>query len=497
MSRIIVPSRRVWTRQPQVGALIDWANPVNKDLVFAFEASFGQRDLITGAGEGITAGVTNAVGKFGKQYNYSGSQTNRSCSFGLHKGMMGATSATWDILVYFNSANPSAHFFGQWDFSLRWLLQASSGGLVWVAAQNDAGGRARFDASGVIFPNSGWYRLICSWRGNGVGDQTIMVNGAVKDNGRIGTSATVIGPTNTLDYLQIGGINGGTPLNGAVAFARAWRRGMSVAEMQALSANPWQIFQPREQQTFFSIGSGGNQAVSADLSLTYYIRAMLSSDSGVQYAIRNAIYRDDSVGYYLRSAIAANNDVGYILRSAIAQDDAEAYKIRGLIQSDDAEAYRVRGQVQATDNEYYSLRGMVQTDTTAAYDIQSSTSVASANAASYSVRSSVAADGSPQYAVLGSVQSSSSSAYAVRSSVYRDVAAVYAIDAAASVVYADLTTGYNVNGVASSGPSAESIAAAVLAALQATPIPVNNTLINGAPVIGDGSEANPWRGVGV
>ena len=46
-------------------------------------------------------------------------------------------------------------------------------------------------------------------------------------------------------------------------------------------------------------------------------------------------------------------------------------------------------------------------------------------------------------------------------------------------------------------PTTEQIAAAVLAALQATTIPVNNTLINGAPVIGDGSEANPWRGVGV
>ena len=51
--------------------------------------------------------------------------------------------------------------------------------------------------------------------------------------------------------------------------------------------------------------------------------------------------------------------------------------------------------------------------------------------------------------------------------------------------------------VGGSGPSAESIAAAVLAALQATTIPVNNTLINGAQVIGDGSEADPWRGVGV
>ena len=46
-------------------------------------------------------------------------------------------------------------------------------------------------------------------------------------------------------------------------------------------------------------------------------------------------------------------------------------------------------------------------------------------------------------------------------------------------------------------PTTGEIAAAVLTALQATPIPVNNTMINGAPVIGDGSEADPWRGVGV
>ena len=55
--------------------------------------------------------------------------------------------------------------------------------------------------------------------------------------------------------------------------------------------------------------------------------------------------------------------------------------------------------------------------------------------------------------------------------------------------------GYSTTGT--SGPTAESIAAAVVSALQGTTIPVNNTLINGAPVIGDGSEANPWRGAGV
>ena len=41
------------------------------------------------------------------------------------------------------------------------------------------------------------------------------------------------------------------------------------------------------------------------------------------------------------------------------------------------------------------------------------------------------------------------------------------------------------------------IAAAVLAALNATTIPVDARKMNGATVTGDGSIADPWRGVGV
>ena len=47
------------------------------------------------------------------------------------------------------------------------------------------------------------------------------------------------------------------------------------------------------------------------------------------------------------------------------------------------------------------------------------------------------------------------------------------------------------------GPSAADIAAAVLAALNATTIPVNTRKMNGYTIIGDGSESNPWRGDGV
>ena len=46
-------------------------------------------------------------------------------------------------------------------------------------------------------------------------------------------------------------------------------------------------------------------------------------------------------------------------------------------------------------------------------------------------------------------------------------------------------------------PTTGEIAAAVLAALQGTTIPVDALKMNGADIIGDGSEADPWRGAGV
>ena len=69
--------------------------------------------------------------------------------------------------------------------------------------------------------------------------------------------------------------------------------------------------------------------------------------------------------------------------------------------------------------------------------------------------------------------------------------------AVVNVRYRDpgIAIGYSTTGT--SGQSAESIAAAVVSALQGTTIPVDARLMNGAPVVGDGSELNPWRGVGV
>lgn len=59
------------------------------------------------------------------------------------------------------------------------------------------------------------------------------------------------------------------------------------------------------------------------------------------------------------------------------------------------------------------------------------------------------------------------------------------------------SSAYVTTAVGGSGPSAADIAAAVLVMLQANMIPVDAKKMNGATIIGDGSIADPWRGVGV
>ena len=59
------------------------------------------------------------------------------------------------------------------------------------------------------------------------------------------------------------------------------------------------------------------------------------------------------------------------------------------------------------------------------------------------------------------------------------------------------SSAYITTAVGGSGPSASDIAAALLAALNATTIPVDVQKMNGAGVIGDGTIGNDWRGLGV
>ena len=68
-------------------------------------------------------------------------------------------------------------------------------------------------------------------------------------------------------------------------------------------------------------------------------------------------------------------------------------------------------------------------------------------------------------------------------------------DVRLGVTYGPAGTEYTGTMTGGSGPSAESIAAAVLAALQGTTIPVNIKQVNDVTVQGAGTKLNPWQPV--
>ena len=231
-----------WTSQP--GVFTGFSAPWNRGLKFAFEASLGKRDLVTNYASGPVSGVSFSGGVKGVQANFSGSQADKSCTFGVHHGMDGATEATWDVLVYFSGANPTGIICGQWDgYTQEWLLQASSGSLIWVPADGTLSIRTRFDLSGA-FPTAGWYRIICSWWSTS--SKLLLINGVDKTTSLsvVSTGAANIGTNNTTDELQIGMASGNSALNGAVVFARAWNVKKTLAELQDLHNVPWRIFKP-------------------------------------------------------------------------------------------------------------------------------------------------------------------------------------------------------------------------------------------------------------
>jgi len=240
-------------RRPAYRFGVDWGNPITFGLAFAFDAACGKRDLVTGATGGASGFgiIQRSNGLYGPQTLFNGAQGDNGYEFGVHRGLFGATGTTFDVLVYFATGNQTAHFFGQWDGTdQNFLLQASSGSLVWVAADDTASGsnRTRFDLSSA-FTSAGWYRIIAAWRGGT--DRTLIINRVERSASVVQSNATAVSTT-TVDKISIGKTVGGSALNGNVVFARAWRRGLGIGECRALSDSLWIIHPPETIPLFWT-----------------------------------------------------------------------------------------------------------------------------------------------------------------------------------------------------------------------------------------------------
>lgn len=193
----------------------------------------------------------------------------------------------------------------------------------------------------------------------------------------------------------------------------------------------------------------------------------------------------------------------YSVRGSAQQDFAAAYSVIGTVQRDLAAVFQVVGTTQRDHSASYSVVGAVAQPFAAGYAV-----IGTAQrdfAAIYGVQASTQRDFSGDFEILGagSVTASFPAAYQV---VGTAVAEFVALNEICSSAQQDFLSGYNVIGSAQqsfvatyaisgggSGAGVDEIVAAVMAALQATHIPVNVVKVNNVQLQGTGVPGDSMR----
>ena len=221
------------------------------------------------------------------------------------------------------------------------------------------------------------------------------------------------------------------------------------------------------------------------------------ADSATSYIVRNAVSAPVATAFALRGAVSVDSPAGYSIRASAAQDITGVYGIRGPALADNTVTYGIRGSAQRDVVGLYAIRGAALADCTTSYSVLSAAAVGAGNSSIYTVLGRALGDDECAYAVRGPISADLAGAYAVLTLASRDVLAVYQVVASVAPVLSDNSVAYAIDGEPAACPTVEQIAAAVLSAMSVSPPPVDVHRMNTHPVIGDGSEASPWRGEGV
>lgn len=253
MAALILPSRRVV--QPQGPVEIDRGSPLTAGIQFAYIPAFSRFSSVNNAGFQGGSAVFGAA------------TTGQGIAYPTPPVFLGSLSQSTILGVGSTRAVTGAEVGqissgGDAIFSER----GSSGsdiykiGLVAVDTlsaefvyRNDAGNllQQRVKCVGL---NDG-RKIAISATKNGT-THRVGING-VFSSGTIGNASTAF--TNATLTRQIGADLGDTAAawNGYVDVVAGWDRALSVAEINALTDNPWQIFRPIQRRIWVPVAGGG------------------------------------------------------------------------------------------------------------------------------------------------------------------------------------------------------------------------------------------------
>lgn len=241
---LITPGRLA--RQSQQPLQIDWANPITRGLVLA------QSGMLDG---GLTnnGGVSRVPRANGITRKYvPGSAQYLAGAVNLN------TPMTFFVVVTPRVSGADMAFMGASSTGAdRHLLYVTGSNLVAFFSASSAG---TAQAVGIGISAGNTYAV--AGRTSNVGSRDVWVNGV-----KAGTDTTTL-PVNTCTqaaigaYLVSGAPNASFYFDGEQAISLAFNRALSDAELQSLSANPWQVFRNPVRRLVFDVGIGGTNSYS-------------------------------------------------------------------------------------------------------------------------------------------------------------------------------------------------------------------------------------------
>lgn len=256
MPDILVPSRRLWTAQPQRLVAID--APPGASVRFALLGSQGMRNLVgvqpTISGTPIVShlrGLPVVRLDTSNRFSAGPKVIDRGRFTVVFVGGLDAPSTSYGCLVFgqvqSNTATASA---ATYDWA---IYESVAANQVSMQASN---GSAVVNASPPDAPAwiAGKQRSVAACFDAGVPKISV-------DGGAVGVGAALSGGLVAANWgMQSGGYWGNSTYNPVVRIALAvvldgWAA--SPAELQALSANPWQIFRARRRAIYVDMGAGG------------------------------------------------------------------------------------------------------------------------------------------------------------------------------------------------------------------------------------------------
>lgn len=251
--------------QPQIGALIDWSNPLCEAMshVSVGDVAF---DLVSKKDGTLVGTVSKVVGPKGTALRTATGGGNR-VDFPHVKD---AGSSEYSFGSVFTQANPAAFQY----LMLRELAGVLGGVYTILFGMQNVGGLSKlqisFGTNGFLqtattVPDTGWNVASASTPPDGdvaVANAAVWLNGVKDSVSNWSNGGTVAASTQTNLYLNGRPSDNLRQLNGAQALRVEWRRKLTDEEHASFHRNPWQIFLFLARSLWmFGAASGGGGSV--------------------------------------------------------------------------------------------------------------------------------------------------------------------------------------------------------------------------------------------